>query len=92
MNRDFAQWLSKLKTHIQDFKYFVDFKTVKANANVYKKELNLMNSLIGESNIEDKYEELINEYPQVLKCIPILLAVRTREIDVWRGGDNYSKY
>jgi type II restriction enzyme len=51
-----------------------------------------MNSLIGEPNIEDKYEELVNEYPQALKCIPILLAVRTQEIDVWRGGDNYSKY
>lgn len=45
-----------------------------------KVELNILNSLIGSKNIESDFENLVAEYPKVLKCIPILLAVRSREI------------
>ena len=39
-----------------------------------------MNSLIGSKNIEADFKELIKKYPEVLKCIPTLLAVRANEI------------
>ena len=39
-----------------------------------------LNSLIGSKNIENDFKNLVAEYPKVLKCIPILLAVRSREI------------
>ncbi len=42
--------------------------------------MNVLNSLIGSKNIEDDFEKLINKYPQVLKCIPILIAKREYEI------------
>ena len=43
-------------------------------------ELNILNSLIGEKDIEQKFLSLLDKYPEVLKCIPILLAVRQYEI------------
>lgn len=45
-----------------------------------KVELNILNSLIGSKNIETDFENLMRKYPEVLKCIPLLLAVRANEI------------
>lgn len=45
-----------------------------------KVELNILNSLISSKNIEADFESLIRKYPEVLKCIPLLLAVRANEI------------
>jgi len=53
---------------------------VYANVDNIKVELNILNSLIGSQNIEADFERIITEYPKTLKCIPILLAVRTSEI------------
>ena len=39
-----------------------------------------MNSLIGSKNIEEDFDNLLKKYPEVLKCIPLLLAVRANEI------------
>ena len=38
------------------------------------------NSLIDSKNIKEDFKALIKKYPEVLKCIPLLLAVRTNEI------------
>ena len=45
-----------------------------------KVELNILNSLIGSKNIEDEFEKVVTRYPETLKCIPLLLAVRSNEI------------
>jgi type II restriction enzyme len=39
-----------------------------------------MNSLIGSKNIEEDFENILEKYPEVIRCIPILLAVRLRDI------------
>ena len=39
-----------------------------------------MNSLIGSKNIEEEFEIIVKKYPETLKCIPLLLAVRSNEI------------
>lgn len=43
-------------------------------------ELNILNSLIGSKNIKGDFKVLIKKYPEVLKCLPLLLAVRADEI------------
>ena len=45
-----------------------------------KVELNILNSLVGSKHIETDFENLMKKYPEVLKCIPLLLAVRANEI------------
>lgn len=80
MTRNFNAWLQKFRKSIADYGYYIDFEKVFANAEQLKVELNILNSLIGSKNIEDDFEKLITRYPETLKCIPILLAVRTIEI------------
>ena len=82
MKRDFAEWLLTFTDSIANYRYYIDFETIYKNAEIYKVELNMLNSLIGSKNIENDFEKLVNKYPEVIKCIPTLLAVRQSEIIV----------
>lgn len=78
--RNFNAWLSGFRDSIADYGYYIDFEKVHRNVDNIKVELNILNSLIGSKNIEADFENLMRKYPEVLKCIPLLLAVRANEI------------
>ncbi|MCL2474835.1 MAG: type II restriction endonuclease [Chloroflexi bacterium] len=78
--RNFNEWLLKFKSSISDYNYYVDFAKIHRNVGAVKVELNILNSLIGSKNIESDFEALTTRYPETIKCIPILLAVRGSEI------------
>lgn len=92
MKRDFAEWLLTFTDSIANYKYYIDFKTIYKNAEIYKVELNMLNSLIGSQNIEQDFENLVKKYPEVLKCVPTLLAVRQTEIIVLDDEGNKFEY
>ena len=92
MKRNFAEWLLTFTDSIANYKYYIDFETIYKNAERYKIELNMLNSLIGSQNIEQDFEKLIHKYPEVLKCIPTLLAVRQTEIIVLDDEGNKFEY
>ena len=89
MKRDFKEWLKAFRNSICDYSYYVDFNKVYGNVETIKVELNILNALIGSKNIEADFEKLLTDYPQVLKCIPVLLAVRGREIYTIDGDGEY---
>jgi type II restriction enzyme len=62
--------------------FFVDWEKAKQNVNNIKIELYLWNSLTGSSSVEDDFRNLIQKYPEVIKTIPILFAIREREFPV----------
>ena len=78
--RNFSEWLSGFRDSIADYGYYIDFEKVHKNVDNIKVELNILNSLIGSKNIETDFENLMRKYPEVWKCIPLLLAVRASEI------------
>lgn len=78
--RDFDVWLSKFRPSISDYRYYVDFDKVVKNVEEIKVELNILNSLIGSRNIEEEFVKIVTKYPETLKCVPLLLAVRGNEI------------
>lgn len=80
MSRDFTVWLSGFRNSIADYGYYIDFEKVHRNVETIKVELNILNSLIGSQHIEADFESLMRKYPEVMKCIPLLLAVRADEI------------
>ena len=80
MSRNFNAWLSGFRDSIADYGYYIDFEKVHRNVDNIKVELNILNSLIGSKNIEVDFENLMRKYPEVLKCIPLLLAGRANEI------------
>lgn len=80
MNRNFNDWLSGFRDSIANYGYYIDFEKVHRNVDSIKVELNILNSLIGSKNIKEDFEAVIKKYPETLKCIPLLLAVRANEI------------
>ncbi|MDU2154035.1 type II restriction endonuclease [Veillonella sp.] len=78
--RDFIEWLSGFRSSIADYGFYINFDKVYRNVDDIKVELNILNSLIGSNNIEEEFRHLLSKYPEILKCIPILLAVRASEI------------
>lgn len=82
MVRKFDEWLSSFRTSISDYKYYVNFDKVYQNIDEMKVELNILNSLIGSKKFDDDFRSICTKYPNVLKCIPLLIAVRQYEIEV----------
>lgn len=80
MMRDFDYWLAQMRKSINTYSFYVDFDKVYANVDAMKIELNILNSLIGSQNVEKDIRFIFEKYPETLKCIPTLLAVRQNEI------------
>lgn len=80
MKRDFKTWLGEFRKSIADYGYYIDFPKIHKNVDAIKVELNILNALVGSQNIEQEFDDLIAKYPETLKCIPILLAIRSNEI------------
>lgn len=80
MPRDFNTWLSGFRDSIADYGYYIDFEKVYCNVDKVRLEFHLLNSLIGSKNIAEDFQTLVLRYPETLKCIPLLLAVRENEI------------
>lgn len=80
MTRNFSVWLTGFRNSISDYGYYIDFEKIYRNVDVYKIELNILNSLIGSEDVEKDFVLLVKKYPEIMKCIPLLLAVRANEI------------
>ena len=76
---------NNLKDTFQDsiftWDYFTNFEKVKLNVQKVKVELNILNSLIGEENIEEEFINLICEYPKTRQALPLLIAVRKDKLN-----------
>ena len=72
----FQNLKNTLQESIFTWDYFTDFEKVKVNVKKVEKELNILNYLIGKEDIESEFVELIEEYPQIRKALPLLIAVR----------------
>ena len=80
MPRNFSEWLNGFRDSIASYGYYIDFEKVYRNIENIKIELNILNSLVGSKNIRQDFRNLVRKYPEILKCIPLLLAVRNEEI------------
>ncbi len=87
MKRDFKEWFSSFTDSIATYDYFVDFDTAYKNVEKFKIELNIMNSLVGCKDIEGCFDELFQLYPEIRRCLPLLIAVREEEIKVIDEGE-----
>ena len=87
MKRNFNDWFSNFTDSIATYEYYTDFDVAYKNIDKIKVELNIMNSLIGSKNIESDFDLLFKRYPEIRNCIPLLIAVREKEIKVIDDGE-----
>ena len=80
--RNFIDWFRTFRPSIATFSYYADFPKIFSNVDAIKIELNILNSLICSKNIKQEFESILVKYPNVVKCIPVLLAVRSTQISI----------
>ena len=78
----FSYFIKTLKVKITKWDYFVNWEKVIKNVEPIERELNLLNCLIGKEDFIRKASALILDYPQIIKAIPKLLAIRENSIEV----------
>jgi len=78
----FDYFIKTLKHKITKWDYFVNWEKVLKNITPIERELNLLNSLIGKDDFINEAISLILEYPQVIKAIPKLLAIRENSLEI----------
>ncbi|OPY23894.1 MAG: Type-2 restriction enzyme MjaIII [Methanomethylovorans sp. PtaU1.Bin073] len=86
----FNNFINGLKSSIKVWDYFVNWDKVNANLDQITIELNILNSLIGSTNIERDFISLVMKYPEVIKTLPVLLAVRESNLEIikdYQKGD-----
>jgi len=83
----FNQFVGTLTPSIKTFNYFVNWNKVNNNVDDIKIELNILNSLIASNDFENDFVDLIVNYPNIVKTIPVLLAVRDSHLDILENID-----
>ena len=58
------------------YSFFVDWKKVVKNRDIFRNELALLSSLRGVANPKEQLRSLIAKYPEVVRVLPLLLAER----------------
>lgn len=85
--RNFNEWIKTFIPSISNFEYYCDFEKIYRNVDKFKVEINILNSLIGSKKIEDEFADIVKKYPGVIQCVPILLAIREKEIYAGNNGN-----
>lgn len=82
MSRNFEKWLKTFTRTLRTSSFWVDWNKVLMDVKIYKDELNILNGLIGAKDIEDEFRRIAKKYPNVVECIPILLAIRSTKVEL----------
>jgi type II restriction enzyme len=72
----FQYFHNTLTDSITLWDYFVNWQKVLTNIQDIEIHLNTINYLVGKDDIENEFCKLLQQYPQVIKTIPILIACR----------------
>jgi type II restriction enzyme len=76
------EFLDTLLESNATFSYFCDWDKIKKNVAKYSYEINILNYLVGASNVEIKLREILKKNPEVIVAIPLIIAVRDLDIAV----------
>jgi type II restriction enzyme len=85
----FIKITTSFKEKITRWDYFVNWQKVFINVEIFEKELNILNYLLGKENFEKESFTLFKKYPDAIKAIPTLIAVRAGTIDVLIDSKNF---
>jgi len=77
-----------LVTTNRSYIFYVDWGKVRKNIELIKTELGLLDSLINSKNLKKDFKNLLSRYPEVVKILPILLAIREISFDIIESFTN----
>lgn len=105
MNKTFTELVNSFKSSIKTWDYFVNWDKVSTNSADLEISLNKLNYLLGKENLKDEFIKLYESNSDIVKALPVLLAVRENKLEVFdkvtkeseffdfsKGADGAEKY
>jgi hypothetical protein len=92
MKKDFINLVETFKSSIKTWDYFVNWKKVFVNASDLEITLNKLNYLLGKENLKDEFKKLYNSNPDIVKALPVLLAVRENKLEIFDKNTKNSEF
>lgn len=83
MQKDFNNLITTFKSSIKTWDYFVNWKKVFVNRSNLEITLNKLNYLLGKENLKEEFKKLYSSNPDIVKALPVLLAVRENKLEVF---------
>ena len=83
MKKDFNKLIATFKSSIKTWDYFVNWKKVFGNSSNLEITLNKLNYLLGKENLKEEFKKLYGSNPDIIKALPVLLAVRENKLEVF---------
>lgn len=80
MKKNFKKFIETLQDSIITWDYFVDFTKAHKGSFKIKIQLNILNALLGEKNLKEKFYEIVKQYPDTREALLILIATRKAKI------------
>lgn len=87
MEKDFEKFMSQLKVTNRTLDFFCDFGKIKQNVDNIRLSLNMLNSLIGSSDLRKSVETIWNRDKTAFDVLPILIAVRSGSECIIHNGN-----
>ena len=92
MKKDFNNLITTFKSSIKTWDYFVNWKKVFVNSSDFEIILNKLNYLLGKENLEVEFIKLYETNPDIVKALPVLLAVREKKLEIFDKTTKNSEF
>lgn len=92
MNKTFTELIDGFKSSIKTWDYFVNWNKVSANAGNLEISLNKLNYLLGKEDLKVEFVKLYESNPDIVKALPVLLAVRENKLEVFDKSTKESEF
>lgn len=83
MKKDFNNLITTFKSSIKTWDYFVNWNKVFSNSSELEIALNKLNYLLGKENLKEEFIKLYSSNADIVKALPVLLAVRENKLEVF---------
>ncbi len=92
MKKDFNNLITTFKSSIKTWDYFVNWNKVFSNSSELEIALNKLNYLLGKENLKEEFVKLYSSNPDIVKALPVLLAVRENKLEVFDKATKNSEF
>jgi len=92
MQKDFDKLIETFRDSIKTWDYFVNWEKVFSSKEELEIILNKLNYLLGKEDLKKEFKKLYDSNPDIVKALPILLAVREKEIELFDNETKKSEF
>lgn len=92
MKKDFNNLITTFKSSIKTWDYFVNWNKVFSNSSELEIALNKLNYLLGKENLKEEFVKLYSSNVDIVKALPVLLAVRENKLEVFDKATKNSEF